>query len=176
MVMYQFGCGDVRTLPRVNTPSVVDLPLSTFPTTAHLTSGVRDTLAGGNRNKIEARGCPVDSVNSTHACCGHQCSASIWIEEKLTFPPISSTVLVNLEHRVLTSSAVRASPVQLAGSSVISPEKSSAREGCFPTLSTYSPLVWVSSAANRSRAVSWSASSSERRTDYRRSVMRDSSK
>jgi hypothetical protein len=59
-------------MPRVNTPSVVDLPLSTFPTTAHLTSGVRDTFAGGNRNNIEALGCPVNTVKSTHACNGHR--------------------------------------------------------------------------------------------------------
>jgi hypothetical protein len=42
--------------PLVSTPSIVDLPLSTFPTTAHRTSGMRDTSGGGNRSNTEARG------------------------------------------------------------------------------------------------------------------------
>jgi hypothetical protein len=55
-------------MPRVSSPSVVDLPRSTFPTTAHLTSGVRDMLAGGNRNRTEALRCLVVTVKSTRAC------------------------------------------------------------------------------------------------------------
>lgn len=44
-------------IPRVRTPRVVDFPLSTFPTTAQRTSGVRETLGGGNRNNMDVRGC-----------------------------------------------------------------------------------------------------------------------
>lgn len=43
--------------PLVKTPSMVDLPLSTFPTTAHRTSGVNETFGGGNRRRTDARGC-----------------------------------------------------------------------------------------------------------------------
>lgn len=43
-------------VPLVKTPRVVDFPLSTFPTTAHLTSGVRDTFGGGRRSSIDVRG------------------------------------------------------------------------------------------------------------------------
>lgn len=46
-------------VPRVSTPRVVDFPLSTFPTTAHRTSGVRETLRGGSRKRSDIRGCPV---------------------------------------------------------------------------------------------------------------------
>jgi hypothetical protein len=49
--------GLISYTPRVRTPRVVDLPLSTFPTTAQRTSGVRETLGGGNRNNIDVRGC-----------------------------------------------------------------------------------------------------------------------
>ena len=111
-------------MPRVNTPSVVDLPLSTFPTTAHLTSGVKDTLAGGNRNKTEALGCPVNTVKSTHAYGALIVHLVCWLRSpngKLTFPPISSAVLVNFEHTASTSSAVRGIPAQFRVSSSKSP-------------------------------------------------------
>lgn len=55
-------------MPRVNTPRVVDLPLSTLPTTAHLTSGVRETFGGGSLNKTEALGCPVNTLKIGQAC------------------------------------------------------------------------------------------------------------
>lgn len=54
--------------PRVRTPNVVDLPLSTLPTTAHRTSGVRETFGGGRRSKTAARGCPSLTSKRTKAC------------------------------------------------------------------------------------------------------------
>ena len=56
------------TLPRVRTPNVVDFPLSTFPTTAHLTSGVSETLGGGNRSNRDARTGAILDSNSKDAC------------------------------------------------------------------------------------------------------------
>ena len=47
---------DTCNAPLVRTPKVVDFPLSTFPTTAHRTSGVKATLGGGNRSSNAARG------------------------------------------------------------------------------------------------------------------------
>jgi IS1 family transposase len=46
---------------------VVDFPLSTLPTTAHRTSGVRETLRGGNRNNKIARGQLLRVSNRTEA-------------------------------------------------------------------------------------------------------------
>jgi hypothetical protein len=54
-----------QTVPRVRTPNVVDFPLSTFPTTAHRTSGVKDTLGGGSLRSKEIRGCRVRVSNKT---------------------------------------------------------------------------------------------------------------
>ncbi len=45
-----------KDIPLVRTPNVVDLPLSTFPTTAHRTSGVVATSGGGNRSSNAALG------------------------------------------------------------------------------------------------------------------------
>lgn len=52
-------------IPLVRTPRVVDFPLSTFPTTAQRTSGVKDTSVGGSRNKSVARGWIDLVLNST---------------------------------------------------------------------------------------------------------------
>lgn len=45
-----------KHIPRVRTPSVVDFPLSTFPTTAQRTSGTSETLRGGSRRSRCIRG------------------------------------------------------------------------------------------------------------------------
>lgn len=58
----------VSRLPRVNTPNVVDLPLSTFPTTAQRTSGVVETSGGGNRKSKAARGCSGLLSKSIEVC------------------------------------------------------------------------------------------------------------
>ena len=54
--------------PRVRTPNVVDLPLSTFPTTAQRTSGVRATLGGGNRSSSAARGTLSVNLYNVEVC------------------------------------------------------------------------------------------------------------
>ena len=43
------------SIPLVRTPSVVDLPLSTFPTTAQRTSDVKATLGDGSRSSSAIR-------------------------------------------------------------------------------------------------------------------------
>lgn len=43
------------SIPLVRTPSVVDLPLSTLPTTAHRTSDVKATLGEGSRSSSAIR-------------------------------------------------------------------------------------------------------------------------
>jgi hypothetical protein len=55
------GMTDILQRPLVRTPSVVDLPLSTLPTTAQRTSGVKETLGGGKRSNSVARGISFDS-------------------------------------------------------------------------------------------------------------------
>lgn len=54
-------------VPRVRTPSVVDLPESTLPTTAQRTSGSEETFRGDSRQRRLARGCGHVEWNNTEA-------------------------------------------------------------------------------------------------------------
>jgi hypothetical protein len=61
----------MQDIPRVSTPRVVDFPLSTFPTTAHRTSGVRETFRGGNRKSRVVRARLVRVSNRTEVFPGN---------------------------------------------------------------------------------------------------------
>lgn len=139
--------------PRVSTPRVVDLPLSTLPTTAHRTSGVKETLGGGNRSSNMARGCtPCLDSNSSDAYCHFQKyihSTSI----EPTLPPTSS-VSLSINSRISsTFSRVLSVPIQSCVAFIGSSENSTAWGGCAPIWKTYSPCCCVSNSAIMSLAV-----------------------
>lgn len=128
-----------KNIPRVRTPSVVDFPLSTFPTTAQRTSGTSETLRGGSRRSRCIRGWSVRDSNSVE-----------------TLPPICSTTLTVISRILSTSTCVRVTPIQPV-SVIGSPEISWDSSGSAPIRKTYSPRCRVRREAVRSCALSVSS-------------------
>ena len=116
---------DSKNIPRVRTPKVVDFPLSTFPTTAHRTSGVKDTFGGGKRRSNDIRGCPVLTSNKIDAFHALATSASKTRVLRNTFPPTSSTVFVIRSLKVSMFSIDRGVANHPGDSSVRSPTNNS---------------------------------------------------
>lgn len=143
------------SIPRVRTPRVVDFPLSTLPTTATRTSGVNDTLGGGNRSNNDIRGCPArisNSVDTWYVWNQPLSKATKWFGMWPTFPPTSSTTLDICACNLSISSTDRGVPDHSMVSSLSSPANSSVCDGSWPIRKTYSPLFCVRSAAIWSRA------------------------
>jgi hypothetical protein len=143
-------------VPRVKTPNVVDFPLSTLPTTAHRTSGVRDTFGGGSLSNKDSRGCPALVSKSTEVynitTTFRRSIFQFSVRKNLTLPPTSSTTFVNCSRSLSRSSTVLAIPDQSGDWSFRSPPKSSVCDGCCPIRNTYSPWFCVNTAATKSRA------------------------
>jgi hypothetical protein len=121
--------------PRVSTPSVVDFPESTFPTTAHLTSGVDSTVGGGILIRQVAR---VGCSNS-----------------RVTLAPRLSIRLAKSEMAVFSCSSVRRSPVHPVESSEGSASKPedwnrSSCGGLSPRCTRHSPRLRVTIEATKS--------------------------
>lgn len=145
------------TVPRVSTPSVVDFPLSTLPTTAQRTSGVLDTECGSKRRSSVSRERTPRASCNTEACT----CVNWWIcypKGKRTLPPISSTVSIIAVRNLSISSCVLDTPDQPSQSSANSSENSFVCGGCCPILKMYSPCRCVSKEDSKSFAMSRSAS------------------
>jgi len=132
----------------VRTPSVVDFPLSTFPTTAQRTSGTSETLRGGSRRRRCIRGWSDRDSNSVE-----------------TLPPICSTTLTAISCILSTSACVRVTPIQPV-SSIGSPDTIRDSGGSAPIRKTYSPRCRVRREAVRSCALSTSSVFEESNSVY----------
>ena len=140
----------------MRTPSVVDFPLSTFPTTAQRTSGTSETLRGGSRRSRYIRGWSIRDSKRVEI-----------------LPPICSTTLIAISCILSTSAWVRVTPIQPV-SSIGSPDTSWDSGGSAPIRKIYSPRCRVRREAVRSCALPASSVFEESNSVYSGSMGCDS--